>query len=258
MKNRIGYLYVIITCFIWGSVYIASKYALASIGPLTVLCIRYLVAGACLAVLLNMRRTRRTVKKGDWKYIWIVGGLGYFVSITFQLVGTKLLDASLASLINGMNPITISLLAAVFLKEKIHKRHIASICISIAGVYIILGVGGASVNAAGLGAALIFTVPCAILESVRTPPIFTGSAVLACIYLGVAGTAVAHTLWNMGLKLRDASVCSMFYPLQPLTSSILGVVLLGEVLTWNFVVGGVLICMGIIVSVMKKDMIAHI
>ena len=96
MKNRIGYLYVIITCFIWGSVYIASKYALASIGPLTVLCIRYLVAGACLAVLLNMRRTRRTVKKGDWKYIWIVGGLGYFVSITFQLVGTKLLDASLA------------------------------------------------------------------------------------------------------------------------------------------------------------------
>lgn len=121
MKNRIGYLYVIITCFIWGSVYIASKYALASIGPLTVLCIRYLVAGACLAVLLNMRRTRRTVKKGDWKYIWIVGGLGYFVSITFQLVGTKLLDASLASLINGMNPITISLLAAVFLKEKIHK-----------------------------------------------------------------------------------------------------------------------------------------
>ena len=78
MKNRIGYLYVIITCFIWGSVYIASKYALASIGPLTVLCIRYLVAGACLAVLLNMRRTRRTVKKGDWKYIWIVGGLGYF------------------------------------------------------------------------------------------------------------------------------------------------------------------------------------
>ena len=109
----------------------------------------------------------------------------------------------------------------------------------------------------GLRAALIFTVPCAILESVRTPPIFTGSAVLACIYLGVAGTAVAHTLWNMGLKLLDASVCSMFYPLQPLTSSILGVVLLGEVLTWNFVVGGVLICMGIIVSVMKKDMIAH-
>lgn len=71
--------------------------------------------------------------EGDWKYIWIVGGLGYFVSITFQLIGTKLLDASLASLINGMNPITISLLAAVFLKEKIRKRHIASICISIAG-----------------------------------------------------------------------------------------------------------------------------
>ena len=51
MKNRIGYLYVIITCFIWGRVYIARKYSLATIGPHTVLCIRYLVAGACLAVI---------------------------------------------------------------------------------------------------------------------------------------------------------------------------------------------------------------
>ena len=109
----------------------------------------------------------------------------------------------------------------------------------------------------GLGAALIFTVPCAMVEAVKTPPVLTGSAVLACIYLGVVGTAVAHTLWNMGLKLLDASVCSMFYPLQPLTSAVLGVVLLGEVLTWNFVVGGVLICMGIIVSVMEKDMFLH-
>lgn len=56
----------------------------------------------------------------------------------------------------------------------------------------------------------------------------------------------------MAIKLLDASVCSMFYPLQPLTSSILGVLLLHEVLTWNFVVGGVLICVGVVVSVMEK------
>lgn len=286
MKNRIGYLYLVITCCIWGSVYIASKYALASIGPLMVLCLRYLVAGVCLTVLLKLRKTRRPIQKGDWKYILTVGGLGYFVSITFQLVGTKLLDASLASLINGMNPITISILAAIFLKEKIQKKHLVSICISIAGVYIILGVGGAAISGAGLLAsvcsvllwsaasvairkvsggydpvqialyglmvALVFTVPAAAVEAVNQPPVFTRSAVLACLYLGIVGTAVAHTLWNMGLKLLDASVCSMFYPLQPLTSSILGVLLLHEVLTWNFVAGGVLICTGVVVSVMER------
>ena len=185
-----------------------------------------------------------------------------------------------------MNPITISLLAAIFLKEKIQKKHIVSICISIVGVYIILGIGGGSISMAGvlasvcsvllwstasvairkvsggydpvqialygLGIALIFTVPAAIVESMGQPPVINRTAVLSCIYLGVVGTAVAHTLWNMALKLLDASVCSMFYPLQPLTSSILGVLLLHEVLTWNFVVGGVLICVGVVVSVMEK------
>lgn len=286
MKNRIGYLYLVVTCFIWGSVYIASKYALASMGPLSVLCFRYVVAGVCLSILLKLRRTKRPIQRGDWKYIWIVGGLGYFVSITFQLVGTKLLDASLASLINGMNPITISILAAIFLKERIQKKHVVSICISLVGVYIILGVGGSAVSMAGLMAsvcsvilwsiasvairkvsggydpvqvalygllvALIFTVPAAAVEAMNQPPVFSRSAVLACLYLGMVGTAVAHTLWNMGLKLLDASVCSMFYPLQPLTSSVLGVLLLHEVLTWNFVVGGVLICTGVIVSVMER------
>ena len=286
MKNRIGYLYLVITTFIWGSVYIASKYALETMGPVTVLCVRYVVAGAALCILLKVRKTRRPIERGHWKYIWIVGGLGYFVSITCQLVGTKLLDASLASLINGMNPITISLLAAIFLKEKIQKKHIVSICISIVGVYIILGIGGGSISMAGvlasvcsvllwstasvairkvsggydpvqialygLGIALIFTVPAAIVESMGQPPVINRTAVLSCIYLGVVGTAVAHTLWNMALKLLDASVCSMFYPLQPLTSSILGVLLLHEVLTWNFVVGGVLICVGVVVSVREK------
>lgn len=288
MKNHIGYLYVTITCFIWGSVYIASKYAMAAMGPVTVLCFRYVVAGISLAILLRIRNTRRKVVKGDWKYIWIVGGLGYFVSITFQMMATNLLDASMASLVNSMNPIAISIMAAVFLKEKIQKKHVVSICISIVGVYIILGVGGASVSTSGLICsvcsillwsitsvvirkisggydpvqialyglliALIFLIPAAALEAVRQPPVVSRSAVLACIYLGVVGTGVGHTLWNVGLKLLDASVCSVFYPLQPLTSSILGVVLLHEVLTWNFVVGGVLICTGIIISVVEKGM----
>ena len=78
----------------------------------------------------------------------------------------------------------------------------------------------------------------------------TVEAVLACIYLGVFGTAVAHTCWNKGLQTLDASTCSMFYPLQPLVSAVLGVLILHEVLTWNFIVGGLIICAGILITVM--------
>ena len=42
----------------------------------------------------------------------------------------------------------------------------------------------------------------------------------------------------------------MFYPLQPLTSAVLGIFFLHEVITWNFVVGGLLICAGVLITVL--------
>ena len=39
-----------------------------------------------------------------------------------------------------------------------------------------------------------------------------------------------------------------FYPLQPLVSAVMGVLLLHEVITPSFVVGAVLICAGVVVT----------
>lgn len=40
-QKRLGYLYLVITFIIWGSIYVVAKYALAVIPPLTVLLGRY-------------------------------------------------------------------------------------------------------------------------------------------------------------------------------------------------------------------------
>lgn len=284
-KQNLGYLYAAGTCFIWGSIYVAAKYALQSLGPVELICLRYIVALVSLYILLTVKKGRKKVEKGDWKYFWIVGGVGYFGSIVFQMVGTKLLDASLASLINSLNPVSISIFAAVFLGEKIRFNQAAGIAVSLVGVYVILGVGGASINVWGAAAsvgsvllwscssisarkiserydpvqislygiaiALLFTMPSAFVEARFTTVSVTPAAVAACIYLGVVGTAVAHTSWNYSLKLLNASVCSLFYPLQPLTSAILGVFIFGEIITKSFVLGGILICLGVVVSVIQ-------
>ena len=256
MKKKTGYIYLFITFFIWGSTYVVSKFALDVMAPFMLLLVRYLVSVAALAVLLKLRGTRKKVKKGDWKYI----------------------------LINAMNPISISILAVIFLGEKIYIKDVVSIAVSLVGVYIILGAGGGSISAAGvlasvcsvllwsgasvairrisggydpvqialygMAVALLLNIPAAGVEAVSVHSTFTAKAVWSCIYLGIVGTAVAHTLWNMSLKLLDASVCSMFYPLQPLTSAVLGIFFLHEVITWNFVVGGLLICAGVLITVL--------
>ena len=175
------------------------------------------------------------------------------------------------------------ILAAVFLKEKITWKNVLSIVVSLIGVYIILGNGSMQINPLGIllsaGSvvlwsaasvsirkisgyydpvqialygmciALLFNIPAAVLENIfMTQSHPTAVALLACLFVAVFGTAVAHTCWNKSLQLLSASTCSMFYPLQPLVSAVLGVLLLHEVITWQFVVGAVLICSGIVIT----------
>ena len=283
MKRNAGYLYLLITFFCWGSIYVVSKYALAVMGPVTVSFCRYLVSVVCLYGILKWKGGHKKIAKEHWPYLLILGGLGYFAAIILQLGGTALLSGSLASLINSLNPVMISILAAVFLKEKITWKNVLSIVVSLIGVYIILGNGSMQINPLGIllsaGSvvlwsaasvsirkisgyydpvqialygmciALLFNIPAAVLENVfLTQSHPTAAALLACLFVAVFGTAVAHTCWNKSLQLLSASTCSMFYPLQPLVSAVLGVLLLHEVITCQFVVGAVLICSGIVIT----------
>lgn len=283
MKRNAGYLYLLITFFCWGSIYVVSKYALAVMGPVTVSFCRYLVSVVCLYGILKWKGGHKKIAREHWLYLLILGGLGYFAAIILQLGGTSLLSGSLASLINSLNPVMISILAAVFLKEKITWKNVLSIVVSLIGVYIILGNGSMQINPLGIllsaGAvilwsaasvsirkisgyydpvqialygmciALLFNIPAAVLENIfMTQSHPTAVALLSCLFVAVFGTAVAHTCWNKSLQLLSASTCSMFYPLQPLVSAVLGVLLLHEVITWQFVVGAVLICSGIVIT----------
>ena len=135
-QKRLGYLYLVITSIIWGSIYVVAKYALAVIPPLTVLLGRYALSVLILYVILKKKGMKK-IERADRKYFVIIGGVGYFVSIGFQLIGTNLLDASLASLINALNPVFIPLIAALVLKERVSLRRIAGIAVSVAGVYAI-------------------------------------------------------------------------------------------------------------------------
>ena len=101
----------------------------------------------------------------------------------------------------------------------------------------------------GMAIALCFNIPASIWELCTTPCRFTLPAVLSLIYLAVICTALAHTLWNKSLQLLSAGTCSMLYPLQPLTSAVLGVLLLHEQITTGFVIGAVVISAGILIAV---------
>lgn len=269
---------------LWGSQYVISKIALRTVPPVTLLALRYLVSVPALFIVLRLRHALTPIKKGDWPILFAIGFTGYFASFCLQMLGINRLTGSVSSLLGAMNPIFIPILAAFFLHERITPAKIACVALSMAGVVVIVGVDG-TVDAAGallmlasvflwstasiiirrvsgrydpmqialiaILCALPFTGGWSLIERESAPCSFTLESVLAVLYMGVLGTAVTHSLWNYSLRVMDASFCSMFYPMQPLVSSILGVLFLHEAVTPGFVIGALMICCGIVAAVIS-------
>lgn len=269
---------------LWGSQYVISKIALRTVPPVTLLALRYLVSVPALFIVLRLRHALTPVKKGDWPILFAIGFTGYFASFCLQMLGISRLTGSVSSLLGAMNPIFIPILAAFFLHERITPAKIACVALSMAGVVVIVGVDG-TVDASGallmLASVLLWStasiiirrvsgrydpmqialiaILCALpltggwslIELQSAPCSFTLESVLAVLYMGVLGTAVTHSLWNYSLRVMDASFCSMFYPMQPLVSSILGVLFLHEAVTPSFVIGALMICCGIVAAVIS-------
>jgi drug/metabolite transporter (DMT)-like permease len=75
------------------------------------------------------------------------------------------------------------------------------------------------------------------------------TSIISVLYLGVIGTAVPNLLWNLSLSKIDASICSLFYPVQPLVSVLLGGLMLGERMNISFWIGAVMILSGLFLSI---------
>ncbi len=277
-NEKLVYLYLFLTFFLWGSLYVVSKYVLDKVPPFTVSLVRYAVSFLVLMVLIRIKKFR-PVERKDYKYIFLIGFLGYFVALVLQLLGTKFSNASFAALVNSLNPIVIMIMAAVFLHERLTVQKCAGLLLGIVGVYFIIGgVHGSDmmtgiilslisvllwsyvsiiirkighlyhpliITALSMGVALIFTIPASAVELAHTPAVWDAGVILSLLYMAVMCTCVAHLLWNESLSLIEAGTCSSFYPVQPLTATILGILFLGEAVSLSFWIGTVLILMGV-------------
>ncbi|MGN0355775.1 MAG: DMT family transporter [Muricoprocola sp.] len=284
-----GYFFLLLTVTLWGSLYVVSKYTLGKLPTFTISFIRFILAFLFLFILAP--KPSKKLAREHVPYILCIGFVGYFIAIGAQLLGTKYAGASMASLLNSMNPVTMTIFSAIILHEKLTFRKILGILLAVFGVYVILG--GNTIDAAlpgillslfsvitwsfvsvlvrkvtaqydalyitrlGFGVAAVCYLPVAIGELIMTKTNVISvlsqnpSCLLALIYMALMCTGIAHLLWNKSLAILDVSVCSAFYPIQPMVSTLLGVLLLGEQVTWVFGVGALLIVAGVLISLSK-------
>ena len=113
-----SYVYLLTTFMLWGSLYVVSQFVLGKIPTFTVAMFRYLIAFIALS-LISLKSEKEKIEKSDYKYFFIMGFIGYFISVDCQLLGTKIAGGSMASLINSLNPVIISVMAMIILNEKL-------------------------------------------------------------------------------------------------------------------------------------------
>ncbi len=283
-----AYLFLILTTSIWGSLYVVTRIALETVPPITLLFFRYVIASCALYALVHKGEMRAQIKPEHRGTILFIGAVAYFLSVGAQILGTKYAGPSVAALINAMNPVFITLFAVFLLKEKLTFNKVFALLTTLAGAYIILGgakavgtvIGGLfsifsvllwslsaifvrrvtqhydaiTVTAYAIFVATLCALPAAGIELALVPHsgIFSLTNILCCLYLGIICTGLASILWNKSLSLVEASTCSLFYPIQPLVSVLLGVAILGEQMSLRFILGALLIIGGILYATLTE------
>jgi drug/metabolite transporter (DMT)-like permease len=128
-------------CFFWAASFIATKTALNTIPPLTVVTLRLIISSLCFLAYLLFKRRKIAFEGWGWLgrlFLLSLFGTGFHYGI--QTIGINYTTASNASLYAVTGPISITIIAALFLGERITWKKALGIGCAMAGVLIVMGI----------------------------------------------------------------------------------------------------------------------
>lgn len=285
-----GTLYGITAASIWGSMYVVSDLALEVIPPFTLLSSRILLALLVLLP-LSRRQAHARPSRRDMPSLLAVGIIGIGISLGAQFLGTDLSTAVNGAMVTSASPAFVLLFALLILREKLWAASAFAIGLASIGVVIILdpasadfssetfagdiflavaavtwglysvlvrlvstrrGIPALQVTVYALLGGLLVSLPASVIEASQgaVGDVSFGIA-LAAVYLGLICTAFALLLWNRAFAMAPATVASLCFFAQPLAGAILAAVFLGQSMTTNLWLGGGLIALGVLISLLR-------
>ena len=261
ISNKNDILFILAAALLWGTTGTSQALAPAGANPVALGALRLIIGGTALLALALSRQSFRGILK--WPILPTVVSaffiaayqLSFFaaVSITGVAVGTMVAI--------GSSPIAAGLLGYFVRRERLDWKWLIATLFAVAGCTLLaLGGGGVKVNSTGIMLALgagfsyaAYTVsikglldengPDSVLAIVFCAAalllsplllffgidwVFTFKGAAVAIHLGVFATAGAYWLFVRGLKSVKIGTAATLSLGEPLTASLLGIVVLGE------------------------------
>jgi len=262
-------IYILLAGLLWGFIGISVKLINNEINPFTLNFFRFLTAFIVLAILSPIvdKRALKLNKKNIKPYA--ITGLLFAVTTSLFVYALSRTTISNTVLLQAIQPFFLIFIAYFWLKEKITLTKIITLIVALIGVYIInpLTTGDLIGNIAALISGVLFAILTvymkyedkklhhtstlwfmffATLFMIPFPFIFGLGNILGNIpyilILGVLGTGLGYFFYNMALERMEADIAGLFAMiLLPLSSIILGMLVIKELLPLMTLIGGLIL-----------------
>jgi drug/metabolite transporter (DMT)-like permease len=272
---------------VWGASFLFMKVALTGISPAQVAWTRILLGAVTLGALVLLRREHLTRSVRVWVHLTVLGLTFCVILFLLFSWAQQHVSSGVASIFNATTPIMTAVMAwLVFRVERLKTLQVIGIAVGIVGVVVIIapwqGIaldGSLVAELAILGAtasygfsfaymrrfvsdtgmsALAFTfgyiAMAAVVMTMLTPflvltPVHLDASIVASLLtLGCLGTGVAY-VWNQNtVRAWGPTRASTVTYITPVVGVALGILVLGEELSWNEPVGALVIFLGILLA----------
>ena len=268
---------------IWGCSFLFIKVALEGLSPAQVVLGRMAAGSAALLVVAAIRRQHLPREPVLWFHLAAFSVLGNLLPFLLFAWGEQHISSSRAGVLNATTPLFTLLVVMLALPhERPTRNRVVGLVIGFAGVVVVVGpwarssseaIGGqvgCLTAAAMYGVGFVYTsrfvawrgvapgvlaaaqlLAGTVLLGAVTPVVgwepvhLTARVVLSVLALGAVGTGVAYLLYHGLLRDVGATSTSLVTYLVPVAAVFLGVLVLGEPLTWNLFAGALVVIAGV-------------
>ena len=264
--------------FIWGSTYLAIRYAVETIPPLFVASFRHLIAGGLLFGWCWWRGLRPT--RQQWFASIVLGALFFLIGHGTLHWAQQTLPSGVAAFLIATEPIFVAIILTATRRTRLTPTLLIGLLLGLLGVALFIGadlqtgrsemlssfvvlIGTASWSigmvysrsaslhpddrmAAAMsllaGAVMLFLTGMATGEAAKFDLALVSVKSLAALgYLAIAGSLVAYSAYFWLLNRFPPTLIATHTYVNPIVAAVLGWSIAGEVLTTRYVVGGVVV-----------------
>ena len=271
----------LVLALLWGSSFTLIKVSLEGLTPAQLVLARLVLGAVVLLSVAALRHVALPRSRAVWGHLAAAAVFGNVLPFLLLSYGERTASAGIAGVLIGATPlITLTIAYVALAGERATARKVTGLVVGFLGIVLVLApwreasgsIGG---EIACFGAAVSYAISfvyvrrflsprglaplslaggqllmAVVLQALVSPflewgPVnLTPRVLLSIVLLGVLSTGLAYVLYFRLIGDIGATSASAVNYVVPIAAVLVGVVFLGEAVTWNVVVGGLVVLLG--------------